>query len=512
MAISQRLGLRQSQALVMTPQLQQSIKLLQLSNIELSTFVEAELERNPLLEREEGERDDDGGDGTGDRIDIEPPDSESGRPVAADVALTAPEPPAIVSTDAPLDTDWSNLFTGSSATDRNEDYGGEAQFAGAGRGRTDFADDLPGLEETLAERLSLRDHLLSQIAIEIPGPADRLIAARLVDLLEETGYLGVSVEEVAAGLGCPPERVEAVLRRCQRLDPPGIFARSLAECLAIQLAERNRLDPAMQTLLDHLDLLARRDLPAVMRLCGVDAEDLAEMIAEIRALDPKPGAAFDHEVAQTLIPDILMRPQPEGGWVVELNADTLPRVLVNRRYHAEISRGTRSKVERDYVGTCLADANWLVRALDQRANTILKVASEIVRRQDAFFVRGVQHLKPLTLKDVAEAVDMHESTISRVTTNKVIATPRGVFELKYFFTQAIQGADGADAHSAEAVRHRIKSLIDAEPADAILSDDRIVEILRGEGIDIARRTVAKYREGMRIPSSVQRRREKGLSR
>lgn len=512
MAISQRLGLRQSQALVMTPQLQQSIKLLQLSNIELSAFVETELERNPLLEREEGERGDDGGDSTGDRIDTEPPGSAPAVAVASDVALTAPEPPGIVSADAPLDTDWSNLFTGSSSTDRNDDYGGEAQFAGAGRGRADFADDLPGLEETLAERPSLRDHLLSQIAIEFYGPADRLIAARLVDLLEETGYLGATVEEVASGLGCPPERVEAVLRRCQRFDPPGIFARTLAECLAIQLAERNRLDPAMRTLLDHLDLLARRDLAAVMRLCGVDAEDLAEMIAEIRALDPKPGSAFDHEIAQTLIPDILMRAEPEVGWVVELNADTLPRVLINRRYHAEISRGTRSKVDRDYVGACLADANWLVRALDQRANTILKVASEIVRRQDAFFVRGVQHLKPLTLKDVAETVDMHESTISRVTTNKVIATPRGVFELKYFFTQAIQGADGGDAHSAEAVRHRIRAMIDAEPADAVLSDDRIVEILRGEGIDIARRTVAKYREGMRIPSSVQRRREKGLSR
>lgn len=512
MAISQRLGLRQSQALVMTPQLQQSIKLLQLSNIELTAFVETELERNPLLEREEGERGEDGGDATSDRNDIEPPGSAPAGTVAADLALTAAEPPAMGSADAPLDTDWSNMFTGSSGTDRNDDYGGEAQFAGAGRGRTDFADDLPGLEETLAERPSMRDHLLSQIAIEFTAPADRLIAVRLVDLLEETGYLGVPVEEVAAGLGCPPERVEAVLRRCQRLDPPGIFARSLAECLGIQLAERNRLDPAMRTLLDHLDLLARRDMAAVMRLCGVDAEDLAEMIAEIRALDPKPGAAFDHEIAQTLIPDILMRAQPEVGWVVELNADTLPRVLVNRRYHAEISRGTRSKVDRDYVGTCLADANWLVRALDQRANTILKVASEIVRRQDAFFVRGVQHLRPLTLKDVAETVDMHESTISRVTTNKAIATPRGVFELKYFFTQAIQGAGGGDAHSAEAVRHRIRVMIDAEPADAILSDDRIVEILRGEGIDIARRTVAKYREGMRIPSSVQRRREKGLSR
>lgn len=505
MAISQRLGLRQSQALVMTPQLQQSIKLLQLSNIELSAFVEGELERNPLLDREEGEQDEGGG--TSDRIDAEP-----ARPVTADVALSAPEPPAMESPDAPLDTDWSNLFTGSSATDRNDDYGGETQFVGAGRGRNDFADDSPGLDETLPERPSLRAHLLSQIAIEFPGPADRLIAARLVDLLEDSGYLGTPVAEIARGFGCPPERIEAVLRHCQRLDPPGIFARNLAECLALQLADRNRLDPAMQALLDNLDLLARRDLPAAMRLSGVDAEDLAEMIAEIRALDPKPGAAFDHEIAQTLIPDILMRPEPDGGWVVELNADTLPRVLVNRRYHAEISRGACSKVDRDYVGARLADANWLVRALDQRANTILKVASEIVRRQDAFFVRGVQYLKPLTLKDIAGTVDMHESTISRVTTNKVIATPRGVFELKYFFTQAIQSAGGGDAHSAEAVRHRIRGLIDAEAVDAVLSDDRIVENLRAEGIDIARRTVAKYREGMRIPSSVQRRREKGLSR
>jgi len=299
-----------------------------------------------------------------------------------------------------------------------------------------------------------------------------------------------------------------VLAVLQGFDPPGICARTLSECLAIQLKERDRFDPAMQALLAHLDLVARRDFSALRRICGVDDADLSDMIAEIRRLNPKPGLSFGSSVVQPIVPDVFVRPSQEGGWLVELNSDTLPKVLVNQTYYSEVSRTAKNDGEKSYLADCLQTATWLIRALDQRAKTILKVSTEIVRQQDAFFAHGVQFLRPLNLKTVADAIGMHESTVSRVTANKYMATSRGIFELKYFFTSSIAAADGGEAHSAEAVRHRIKQLIDAESAQDVLSDDTIVERLRGAGIDIARRTVAKYREAMRIPSSVQRRREK----
>jgi len=290
-----------------------------------------------------------------------------------------------------------------------------------------------------------------------------------------------------------------------------VCARNLTECVALQLRERDRFDPAMQALVAHLDLVAKRDLAALRRTCGVDEEDLTEMIAEIRRLNPKPGLAFGSTLVQPIVPDVFVRAGADGGWTVELNSDSLPKVLVNQRYYAEIAGTARSAAEKTYLADCLQTASWLIRALDQRARTILKVATEIVRQQDGFFVHGVQHLRPLNLKTVADAIGMHESTVSRVTANKYMATNRGIFELKYFFTSAIAAADGGEAHSAEAVRHRIKQLIDAERPDAVLSDDTIVDRLRAAGIDIARRTVAKYREAMRIPSSVQRRRDKQVS-
>jgi len=354
----------------------------------------------------------------------------------------------------------------------------------------------------------LREHLLEQIGTDIADPGDRVIAVHVLDLLDETGYLRGTLDGVAQLLGCDLGRVEAVLARLQQCDPPGVFARDLVECLALQLRDRDRLDPAMQLLLDNLPLLAARNLAALMRLCQVDAEDLSDMIAEIKSLDPRPGLAFDPPLAQPIVPDILLRASPKGGWIVELNAETLPRVLVNNRYYARVKAATQNRAEKEYLADRLQAANWLVKSLHQRAGTILKVSAEIVRRQDGFFRRGIQSLRPLTLREVADAISMHESTVSRVTSNKYISSPRGLFELKYFFTSAIAAADGGDAHSAEAVRFRIRGLIDDEAPAATLSDERIVEMLQREGVDIARRTVAKYREAMHIPSSVQRRREK----
>ncbi|MEN0076838.1 MAG: RNA polymerase factor sigma-54 [Paracraurococcus sp.] len=492
MSLAPRLDLRQSQSLVMTPQLRQAIKLLQSSNLEVTAFVEEELERNPLLERDERPLP---GPDDGHRVDPLPPAPEAPDAHAAATSDALPQEQA-----GPLDAEWDNVY----------DAGGGYESPYGRGGRADFAEDLSGVEDLAASGRSLREHLGEQVRLAFADPADRLIAAQLIALVDPAGRLAVEDAAIAAALGCETGRVAAVRARMLRFEPVGMFARNLGECLAAQLAEQNRLDPAMQAMLDHLELLARRDRAGLMQVCGVDAEDLAEMIAEIRRLDPKPGASFDAPPAPAVVPDVLMRRAEDGGWILELNPETLPRVLVNRGFHARCQVSARSKDDRVFLAERLQSANWLLKSLEQRANTIIKVAQEIVRRQDAFFRHGVEHLRPLILRDIAEEVQMHESTVSRVTANKYIATPRGTFELKYFFTTAIAGTHGGEQHSAEAVRWRIRAMIAAEDPDSVLSDDAIVEKLRQEGVDIARRTVAKYREALRIPSSVQRKREKAV--
>ncbi len=497
MALSQRLDLRQSQSLVMTPQLQQAIKLLQLSNLDLAAYLEQELERNPLLRRDEGgEGEPAAGDGGADAEGTA--DAERGLEDAAGVAQQG---------EVPLETDYDNGWTDEGGDGGAGNAPEAASSWGTPGGRTLDGQAGPNLEQTVSSEISLRDHLLTQIDVDIADPADRIIATHLVDLLDDAGYLSASLDGVAERLGCDPARIEATVHKLQQLDPPGIFARDLAECLTLQLKDKNRLDPAMQALVDNLDLLGKRDATALKRVCAVDDEDLADMVAEIRSLDPKPALAFDATMAEPVIPDVIVRAQRDG-WLIELNNDTLPRVLVDNQYYTRVRRAARGKEEREYLTERLQSANWLVRALNQRANTILKVAEEIVRQQEAFFLRGVQHLRPLVLRDVAEAIEMHESTVSRVTANKYMSTPRGIYELKYFFTAAISSTGGGDDHSAESVRHRVAELIKAESAESVLSDDTIVEKLRAEGIEIARRTVAKYRDAMRIPSSVLRRRQK----
>lgn len=505
MALSQRLEFRQTQALVMTPQLMQAIKLLQLSSLDLAAYVEGELERNPLLERA---------------------DDQEAPPSAAE-AEGSGETGEGGDDNGSAATDWNGQELETSRRSMEEGLGTELENVfpddGAGKaappeapppaysewtGAGAAAGDDYNLEAFVSAEVTLTDHLAQQLTLAVPDPAARMIGRYLIDMVDEAGYLSGDLAGVAEKLGTPLAAVEAVLGVLQALDPSGVCARNLTECLAIQLKERNRFDPAMRALVEHLDLLAKRDLAALRRLCGVNDEDLADMIAEIRNLNPKPGLAFGSTTVQPIVPDVLVRAAPDGTWQVELNSDTLPKVLINQRYYAQVSKGTRNDKDKSYLADCLQTATWLVRALDQRAKTILKVSSEIVRQQDAFFEKGVQHLRPLNLKTVADAISMHESTVSRVTANKYMATPRGIFELKYFFTSAIAAADGGEAHSAEAVRHRIRQLIDGETAADVLSDDTIVEKLHTAGIDIARRTVAKYREAMRIPSSVQRRREK----
>ncbi len=502
MALSQQLQIRQSQALVMTPQLMQAIKLLQLSNLDLVAYVEAELERNPLLDRgaeDEAPAGELNGAATADK------------PVADSEAWGTNESEPAAPIEEPLDTRVEDSFpdhaeAAAPARTAAEGPAGYSEWATVGAGGRD--DGEYNLEAFVPAETTLADWLREQLTLAVAAPPRRMIGQYLIDLVDEAGYLAGDLESVAEKLGTTVKEVEAVLAILQSFDPPGICARDLAECLRLQLKERNRFDPAMEALLMRLDLLAKRDFAALKKVCGVSDEDLADMISEIRHLNPKPGLAFGSAIVQPIVPDVFVRPGPDGGWIVELNSDTLPKVLVNQSYYSEVSATARRDTDKSYLAECLQSATWLVRALDQRARTILKVANEIVRQQDGFFARGVEHLRPLNLKTVAEAISMHESTVSRVTANKYMATTRGIFELKYFFTSAIAASHGGEAHSAEAVRHRIKQLIDAEAAAGVLSDDTIVEKLREAGIDIARRTVAKYREAMRIPSSVQRRREK----
>jgi RNA polymerase sigma-54 factor len=519
MALTPKLEFRQSQSLVLTPQLQQAIKLLQLSNIELGAFVAQEMEKNPFLERDDGSGDDrrDGDAGDREEQNTDPiPNVDTESPVeitpTSDASL-AEDASLPTSDNAPLDIDERSLYgdddnaSGPVREPETNDAGMEG-WTGVPSSGGSFDGGENSIEQSLGGAVTLKDHLLEQLNITFPDPIERLIGVHLIDLVDDAGYLQGELEVVADRLGCTHSKVVNVLFQMQIFDPPGVLAQNLAECLAIQQRILDRLDPAMKTFLEHLDLLAKRDLNGLRKACDVDLEDLTDMIHEIQALNPKPGLAFGSEIVQPVVPDVFVREKSHGGWTVELNSETLPRVLVNSRYYSQIASAGATRAEKTYFSESLSSANWLVKSLDQRARTILKVSSEIVIQQEPFFTHGVEHLRPLNLKAIAEAIEMHESTVSRVTANKYMATPRGIFELKYFFTSAISSSQGGEDHSAESVRFKIKTLIDAESVTAVLSDDKIVELLRDSGVEIARRTVAKYREAMKIPSSIQRRRLK----
>ena len=495
MASAPKLEFRQSQQLVMTPQLQQAIKLLQLSNLELSAFVAEQLEENPFLERDEAPADAPS-ERRGEKAESaeKTPDSE----------VNLSEESSLKEAQDSLDTEYEDIDPGGSGSDTAASDYRTNDWASAGGGRA-LGDDRQ-FDATLSKEISLSDHLTEQMQVATRDPIQLFIGSYLIDMIDEAGYLPESLDVIADRLGADISDVEITHTLITTFDPCGVGARDLKECLKLQLKEADRYDPAMQAFVNNLELLAKGDLKGLMKTTQADEEDVREMIAEVRALTPKPGFAYGGGAVQAVEPDVFVRQAPDGGWKIELNNDTLPRVLVNQRYYAEISAISNDAKDKNFVVDQFSNANWLAKSLDQRARTILKVSSEIVRQQDAFFVSGIKHLRPLNLKNVADAIEMHESTVSRVTSNKYMATPRGLFELKYFFTASIASASGGDAHSAEAVRYRIRELVDAETKDTILSDDKIVEILQGEGIAIARRTVAKYRETLNIPSSVQRRR------
>ncbi|MBC8130421.1 MAG: RNA polymerase factor sigma-54 [Rhizobiaceae bacterium] len=538
--LSAKLQMRQSQSLVMTPQLLQSIRLLQFSHLELQSFIDAEMEKNPLLEPTEtpyerpgetaigGEaghgRDDDRGE-TGSKetegdvlqtdfdlvaqgeAGVGAHDALSGFAEAIELPLSG------LRSDEAAFADGFETAQGASA-DRSDERSSLSALSGSGgSGQQDGQSGESFIEQLAETRPSLSAHAGAEVREALNDPLERKVGDILVEHLDEAGYLRAAPADIAALLGLDADHVAAILDRLKNaVEPAGLFASDLADCLGLQLRRQGRLDPVMETVLRHLDLLARRDFAALRRLTGEDENGLMDILSEIRRLDPKPGHGFECSPADVVVPDVVVEKASDGGWRIELNPAALPRVLIHTDYVKRIATGRLDREEQAFISDCHASANWLVRSLDQRARTILKVAAEIVRRQDAFLAQGISGLRPMTLMSVAEAVGMHESTISRVTANKYMATPRGTFELKFFFTVAIASSMGGDAHSAESVKHRIKAMIDAESVGAVLSDDDIAETLSGEGVDLARRTVAKYREALGIPSSIQRRREMNARR
>ena len=478
MALGPRLDLRQSQSLVMTPQLQQAIKLLALSNLEIETFIGEALEANPLLEA---------GEVRAENRDAPP---EGDQPEIADSTAAG---------DEALDIDPASLDTDRDTGDWSAEHSGGGALG-----------DAPDLENRSNEDLSLADHLEAQVGPASPDTVTEFIARHIIGLLDEAGYLSTDLRDIAISLDVPLARVEEALAVVQSLDPTGVGARSLSECLALQAKEADRYDPCMEVLIDNLELVAKGAVAHLKRICRVDDEDFAEMLSELRGYDPKPGLKFGGSVSGAVVPDVLLAAN-DDGWDIQLNEATLPRLVINRSYYVELRGGCAGKEAKSWLSEKLADANWLIKALDQRQKTILKVAAEIVKQQHGFFKRGVSELRPLTLRTVAEAIEMHESTVSRVTSNKFLHCERGTFELKYFFTSGVGGGTDGEGASAEAVKARIKALTDSEDPKKILSDDKLVELLKGEGFDLARRTVAKYREAIGIGSSVQRRRAKKLA-
>lgn len=495
MALSARLQQKQSQSLVMTPQLAQSIKLLQYSHLELAEFVQDEIEKNPLLEMSN-------------ENSIESADMGSEKAAKEDIITNEMKLDAgdnAKDLDASFENVYDEGIAGAEKANKDTTQSLSAQSSSpSSSNNTDNTDFLASIGATV----SLAQHLSEQVSLNFSDPKNREIATYIAHGLTEDGYFQEDLHDIAMLNGVAVAQVEKVLAKFQTFDPSGIGARDLRECLTIQLREKNRFDPAMQKLIENLPLLAKREFEKLMKLCEVSREDFNDMIREIKELDPRPAARYEPILSQNVVPDVLIKQKTDGSWAIDLNPETLPKVLVNHTYHAELTSAVKTPEGKEFIAECMGNASWLTKSLDQRAQTILKVATEIVKQQDMFFAEGVEHLRPLNLKTIADAIKMHESTISRVTSNKFLMCDQGIFELKFFFSSSITSSDGDEGHASQSVKHKIKQLVDLESSKKVLSDDQIVLKLQETGIEIARRTVAKYREAMRIPSSVQRRREK----
>ena len=473
--MKQGLQLRLSQQLAMTPQLQQAIRLLQLSTLELQQELQQALESNPLLEQID----------THEEIDTrETQDSET---LDTADALEQKEMPE----ELPLDASWDTISTAGTPSGTSGDY---------------LDDELPVYQGETTQ--TLQDYLMWQVELTPFSDTDRAIATSIVDAVDDTGYLTVPLEDILESMGDEEidiDEVEAVLKRIQRFDPVGVAAKDLRDCLLIQLSQFDKTTPWLEEarliISDHLDLLANHDFRTLMRVTRLKEDVLKEAVNLIQSLDPRPGQSIQTGEPEYVIPDVLVR-KHNGHWTVELNSDSIPRLQINQHY-ASMCNNARNDGDSQFIRSNLQDAKWLIKSLESRNDTLLRVSRCIVEQQQAFFEQGEEYMKPMVLADIAQAVEMHESTISRVTTQKYLHSPRGIFELKYFFSSHVNTEGGGEA-SSTAIRALVKKLIAAENPAKPLSDSKLTSLLSEQGIMVARRTVAKYRESLSIPPSNQR--------
>ncbi|EDP8644755.1 RNA polymerase factor sigma-54 [Salmonella bongori] len=473
--MKQGLQLRLSQQLAMTPQLQQAIRLLQLSTLELQQELQQALENNPLLEQTD----------LHDEIDTQQPQDND--PLDTADALEQKEMPE----ELPLDASWDEIYTAGTPSGPSGDY---------------IDDELHVYQGETTQ--SLQDYLMWQVELTPFSDTDRAIATSIVDAVDETGYLTVSLDDILESMGDEEidlDEVEAVLKRIQRFDPVGVAAKDLRDCLLIQLSQFDKstpwLEEARLIICDHLDLLANHDFRTLMRVTRLKEDVLKEAVNLIQSLDPRPGQSIQTGEPEYIIPDVLVR-KHNGRWTVELNSDSIPRLQINQHY-AALCNNARNDADSQFIRSNLQDAKWLIKSLESRNDTLLRVSRCIVEQQQAFFEQGEEYMKPMVLADIAQAVEMHESTISRVTTQKYLHSPRGIFELKYFFSSHVNTEGGGEA-SSTAIRALVKKLIAAENPAKPLSDSKLTSLLSEQGIMVARRTVAKYRESLSIPPSNQR--------
>ena len=486
MQLGQQIKMRQSQSLVMTPQLQQAIKLLQMTNLELCQYLENQQAENPFLEIDTNTQESQNDDyQTQDETSNLSDDMQSGKSISEDPSSNQ---------------DYENRYE----TELNERPKLDSPSPISKNTSTEDFDDY--ISNLASRPETLKEHVRKQISLELKESKDLLIASVLTDYLEPTGWLTTKIEEIANEINCHVDEVNGVLVKLQKLEPAGVFAKNLSECLKLQLEEKSLLSEGIKVLLDNLDLLAKGEIKQLIKITNFTQEEISQSIALIRSLNPKPGETFLYDETIQNSPDVIVT-KGRNGWVVELNKSTLPAVVIDENYISKMTLKKQDSNSSSYVADTIASARWLKRSVEQRNSTTLTIASAIIAQQEDFLKNGLSHLKPMVLRDIASNVGMHESTVSRVTTGLTIETPRGCFAMKYFFSVSLNSAENGESHAATAVRVAIKKLISEEPAKKPLSDEAIAIIMKKDGIDLARRTVAKYREIMKIPSSAQRRRQ-----
>ena len=486
MQLGQQIKMRQSQSLVMTPQLQQAIKLLQMTNLELCQYLENQQAENPFLEIDTNTQESRNDDyQTQDETSNLSDDMQSGKSISEDPSSNQ---------------DYENRYE----TELNERPKLDSPSPISKNTSTEDFDDY--ISNLASRPETLKEHVRKQISLELKESKDLLIASVLTDYLEPTGWLTTKIEEIANEINCHVDEVNGVLIKLQKLEPAGVFAKNLSECLKLQLEEKSLLSEEIKVLLDNLDLLAKGEIKQLIKITNFTQEEISQSIALIRSLNPKPGETFLYDETIQNSPDVIVT-KGRNGWVVELNKSTLPAVVIDENYISKMTLKKQDSNSSSYVADTIASARWLKRSVEQRNSTTLTIASAIIAQQEDFLKNGLSHLKPMVLRDIASNVGMHESTVSRVTTGLTIETPRGCFAMKYFFSVSLNSAENGESYAATAVREAIKKLISEEPAKKPLSDEAIAIIMKKDGIDLARRTVAKYREIMKIPSSAQRRRQ-----